>query len=309
MFNIRMLMKMKYIISLFLFASITRIGNAQDNESAHRETDRVKRMTNIKMKDTSIIDSSDIAVNEKEAISIINDESPFGIYKDTYLITGMPLNKAINSNTADAVFQISIRHRLTKNILPFSTFLFLIYTQKSFWDIYRESAPFQDTNYNPGIGVGKYFGTKSRLTGGMLISIEHESNGRDKDDSRSWNYLSFKGKHFINRQLSVGLNLWIPYVSGSQNKDLIDYRGLGTFSLNAISYNKRWWISGDFTPRNGWGNINSIIGVAYKTSEKSNQYLFLCIKDGKGESLLQYSKYKINLRFGICIKPDFHSFL
>lgn len=103
---------MKYIISLFLFASITRIGNAQDNESAHRETDRVKRMTNIKMKDTSIIDSSDIAVNEKEAISIINDEPPFGIYKDTYLITGMPLNKAINSNTADAVFQISIRHRL-----------------------------------------------------------------------------------------------------------------------------------------------------------------------------------------------------
>lgn len=89
-----------------------------------------------------------------------------------------------------------IQSEITQSVLPFNTFLYLTYTQKSFWDIYAESSPFGDSNYNPGIGLGRYITKDNKLIGAGLIQIEHESNGRDGDDSRSWNRLSGSIKYF-----------------------------------------------------------------------------------------------------------------
>ena len=66
-----------------------------------------------------------------------------------------PTNRKIDKHSADAKFQISIRQRLTKSILPFKTFLYLTYTQRSFWDIYGKSSPFLDNNFNPGLSLSK----------------------------------------------------------------------------------------------------------------------------------------------------------
>ncbi len=80
---------------------------------------------------------------EKNQIEITDDEirdkidslPAFGIYKENYFITGIPLNTTINKTTADVKFQVGIRHRLTNSELPFNTFLYFTYTQKSFWQI------------------------------------------------------------------------------------------------------------------------------------------------------------------------------
>ncbi len=90
---------------------------------------------------------------------------------------------------------------------------------------------------------------------------------------------------------------------------MLKYRGLGTISINAISQNRKWWLTTDFTPRKGWGNINTVISLGYKPSRKMNEYLFVRFNDGMGESLLNYNKYNINIRAGICLKPDFYNFL
>ena len=45
----------------------------------------------------------------------------------------------VTKDNSDAKFQISLRHRLIKSILPLHTYLFLTYTQKSFWEIYKDS--------------------------------------------------------------------------------------------------------------------------------------------------------------------------
>lgn len=58
----------------------------------------------------------------------------------------------------------------------------------------------------------------------------------------------------------------------------------------------------------GLGNINTIASIiAFKVSKSSNQYLFLRFQDGYGDSLLDYNKYSMNVRIGMCIKPDFYS--
>ena len=132
-----------------------------------------------------------------------NKQPNFGMYKDNYFITGIPTNKAITNQTADAKFQISIRQRLFNSIMPFNTQLMLIYTQKSFWDIYDESSPFADNNYNPGLLLIKPIIDKNRLKGMATLSFEHESNGRDSLDSRSWNYFTLSGVYFYNAYFSV----------------------------------------------------------------------------------------------------------
>ena len=94
-------------------------------------------------------------------IEAIRREPPFGIFKDNYFITGAPIGEEPTRYNADAKFQISFKHRLTDRVLPFGTYLFLTYTQKSFWDIYQESSPFAETNYNPGLGLGRVYDKSS----------------------------------------------------------------------------------------------------------------------------------------------------
>jgi len=66
----------------------------------------------------------ELAMSEEEIIRYMDGLPPFSIYKDNYFITGIPLNRGIDGETADAKFQISFRHRLTRSRLPFDTFLF-----------------------------------------------------------------------------------------------------------------------------------------------------------------------------------------
>lgn len=292
-----------YITILLIIASISMF--AQDdmmfmNDSLRQQYDRA-------MKDSHIFRPRQLEISESEAIKMADRLPAFAVYRDTYFVSGVPLNKKITNETADASFQISIRHRLTKSILPFKTFAYLTYTQKSFWDIYAESSPFRDTNYNPGLGLGKYIFHGNKLVGAAFAQIKHESNGRDGDDSRSWNYVSLSMKYYFNTRFNLSGEFWIPYVDGGNNKDLLDYRGLGYLSINYISNKHRWWLSADVNPRKGFGNMNTTLTAAFRISERSNQYLFARFFQGYGESLKDYNKYMINIRVGICIKPDFYS--
>lgn len=269
--------------------------------------DSLKQVLEMYIQETPIYKSRQIDVDEKDVMRMADTWPAFGVYQDTYFTTGVPLNTSINKQTADVLFQISIRHRLTRSHLPFNSFLYLTYTQKSFWDIYDESAPFRDNNYNPSLGLGRYIIRGNKLRGTVFVQLEHESNGKSGEDSRSWNMLSFSTKYFFNLRLSFGLKAWIPIVDGDENKDLLDYRGLGTMSVNYINKNGRLWLTGELNPRKGWGNVNTTFTAAYKVSRASNQFIYARFYNGKGESLLDYDKYSMNIRIGFCIKPDFNS--
>lgn len=145
----------------------------------------------------------DYLILEKDIVlEQFNQQPNFGLYKDSYFSTGIPTNKAITTKTADAKFQISIRQRLFNTIMPFNTQLMLIYTQKSFWNVYDESAPFADNNYNPGLLLIKPIVDNKRLKGMATLSFEHESNGKDGLESRSWNYFTLSGIYYYNTLVS-----------------------------------------------------------------------------------------------------------
>lgn len=237
------------------------------------------------------------------------DSRPFfGLYKDNYFVLGTALNEKPTQYNSDVKFQISFRQRLTKAVLPWHSYLFLFYTQKAMWNIFEESLPFRDLNFNPGIGISKLIISKDRLMGKATILFEHESNGRDGEASRSWNKVSLCGSLFVLRDLMVHGKIWIPIIDGKQNKDILSYSGIFQVGAQYISPNKRWVVDATFVKRKGWNfNFNTTINVGFRLSRTANQFLMLHFYDGYGENLLDYNKYHCRIRLGLLIRPVFFS--
>ena len=245
------------------------------------------------------------------ADSIVNDfdsRPAFGIYKDTYFVGGTALNTKPTEFNSDVKFQISFRHRLTKSILPLHSHLFLQYSQKAIWNVFEESLPFHDLNFNPGIGVQNLVVYNGKLVGNGTIMLEHESNGRDGEASRSWNKVSVSYAAVIDPRLEVYGKTWIPIIDGQQNKDILKYCGIFQVGSQFISADRRWVADVTFVKRQGWNlNFNTILNVGFRFSKRDNQYLMLHFYDGYGENLLDYNKYHCRLRIGLLIRPNFFS--
>lgn len=237
------------------------------------------------------------------------DSRPFfGLYKDNYFTAGTALNKKPDKYNSDVKFQISFSQRLTKSVLPGHSYLFLFYSQKAMWNIFEESMPFHDLNFNPGIGVSKLIIHKNRLLGKATFLLEHESNGRDGEASRSWNKVSLSGSLFVAPHLMVHAKFWVPIIDGQNNKDILKYSGIFQVGAQFVSRNKRWVVDATFVKRKGWDlNFNTIINVGFRVTKRDNQFLMLHFYDGYGENLLDYNKYHCRLRIGLLIRPTFFS--
>lgn len=232
----------------------------------------------------------------------------FGLYKDNYFTVGGPINHRPNRTNSDVKFQISFAIRLTDAVLPWNSFLFLFYTQKTIWNVFEESMPMRDLNFNPGIGWSKPFFIKDRYVGKMTLMIEHESNGRDSIQSRSWNKISLSGSTIIDEWLMVHAKFWIPIIDGENNKDILKYCGIYQSGVVMTTPNKNFTFGVTWVKRSGWNlNFNSIWEASWRVHKKSNLNLFLQYYNGYGENLLDYKQYKSQLRLGIVFKPHFFS--
>jgi phospholipase A1 len=243
------------------------------------------------------------------ADSIINkfDANPsFGIYKDNYFAVGTQTLGKPNRYNSDAKFQISVMHRITNSTLPFKTYAFFTYTQKAFWDVFQESFPFHDLNYNPTLGIGKALVRHNRFLGTLTFQFEHESNGKDGEDSRSWNKVSFGSCFTLDDNLTLRTKAWIPIVDGANNKDIIKYSGWGLMSMEYSSSKKEYNIGCVVTKRGGVNlNANVELNFSIRLFSDDNQYLFLQYYNGYGESMLDYNRHRQCIRLGFVIKPSF----
>ena len=260
-----------------------------------------------RMEQLAIYKYQPVHVDKDVFLKYLDNLPSFGIDKDNYLITGIPTNKKITNHSADVKFQLSIHQRLTKTILPFNTYLVLSYAQKSFWNVYDESSPFWDNNYNPAMGIRKPIFNKHCFIGVVSLMMEHESNGKDFVSSRSWNFPSLSGIFLYNRNISYQVKVWYPII-GKDNTDLVKYKGYGLLVLNYTSNNKQLKLSAIFNPTDNFSQLNTTLELNYKLSKNANQFLFLQFYSGYAEGLLNYKEYTSMIRIGICIKQDILSF-
>lgn len=231
----------------------------------------------------------------------------FGIYKDNYFIFGPSAGPKANRTNTNVKFQISIAQRLTKGTLPWGTYLYLFYSQKCFWNILENSMPMTDLNFNPGIGITKPLFVKNRYIGKMTFLVEHESNGRDSIQSRSWNRVALAANVFVTKNLMVHAKVWVPIVDGENNRDIVDYCGWNQFGIQVVSDNKRFTGGISIVPRHRIGSCNVVVDFAVRLFKRENQYLFFQFYNGYGEGLLDYNKFHSQLRVGLLIRPKLFS--
>jgi phospholipase A1/A2 len=242
-----------------------------------------------------------------DSINNVMDNKPaFTIFKDNYFITGTSITQDRSNVTGDAKFQISFKERLTKSKLPFNSFLYVTYTQKSFWNIYQESSPFAETNYNPSIGLGRFIMTKKKLIAMVAIAYEHESNGRDSIFSRSWNRITLNYLIPLSKRDFLSMSVWICIAYKTDNPELIKYVGYGEASYVRKSLNNKFVY--DLSVRKGTGkwNYGSIQAqMYYRLSKSHDKYLMLQYYKGHAESLIDFNTITSILRFGIVFKPSY----
>ncbi len=228
------------------------------------------------------------AVQEEDADNIFR-------HRDIYFLSGVP----------DTKVQLSFKLRPIK-----AENLYFAYTQQMFWQLGKNSAPFSDVNYNPELyyewPVGKAFIRAVRL------GIEHRSNGRDGDTSRSVDRV------FADSIAAVGLGryevLWnlklfkIYDIDWVNNRDIANYMGWWAtrFSVQGVDQ--------DYFPRKaeayisfspgGYrgekiGNGALEIGLKYRARLLGFMpYLMFQYYYGYMESMLTYNKKTHSYRAG-----------
>lgn len=237
------------------------------------------------------------------------DEQPFfGLYKDNYFIFGPAIGPKPTVENTNVKFQISIAQRITKAVLPWNTYLYLFYSQKVFWNVLQNSLPMTDLNFNPGIGLAKPLFVTDRYIGKVMLVLEHESNGKDGDASRSWNKVSLGANIMIDPNFMVHAKFWIPMIDGAGNRDILKYNGVYQTGVQLMSSDRRFNCSITLVKRSGINlNFNTIVEGGMRLWKNANEYLFFQYYNGYGEGLLDYNKYHSQFRVGIQIKPTLFS--
>ena len=153
-------------------------------------------------------------------------------YKPVYFLMG--------ADPEDSRFQLSFKYQLFGEDSPlaprccWATNIYLGYTQTSSWDLESDSAPFEDTSYQPEV----FFLTDNlSKRGGWLDGfffqggVQHESNGQGGDESRSTNYVYLNPMAiFYGENSKIGFSIapklvWFFNNSDDSNPYIEDYRG------------------------------------------------------------------------------------
>ncbi len=183
------------------------------------------------------------------------DENGTLAYNPNYLLIGedsIQSNESVGRGECDIKFQLSFAKRIKApkgleggNVDEFLNTKFPIYfayTQESFWDICKESAPFRETNYRPELF---YHLPSMSPNSSLFIGYEHESNGRDGDQSQGWDRFYIRSRASFGEEVAsinfstsdknewiVDWKIWYPFSVSSNNSKITRFAGYGEFSLS-----------------------------------------------------------------------------
>lgn len=230
-------------------------------------------------------------------------------YRPIYLLP-VAYNASPNEDTAldfdseakaqhnEAKFQLSFKMKIWQDLLDKDVDLWLAYTQLSFWQLYNAafSSPFRDTNYEPELLVNfrthyEIFGFKGRF---FNIGFNHQSNGRSRPLSRSWNR-AVANLGWEKNNLGLLLRTWwrIPEREGNDdNPDISSYMGYGelwgTYYWNRHKFAVMF--RNNLRPGNNVGAVQLDWSFPLPLLKTDRFKGYIQYFNGYGESLLDYNK-------------------
>lgn len=260
-------------------------------------------------------------LNERRDLEQASNRNPFAIttHRTNYLF---PVSYNTNPNresfrqidpddapkNTELKFQLSVKVGIAQGLFGDQGDLYFGYSQRSWWQAYNTAAssPFRETNYEPELfidfdnawSVLGWVNTRNR------IAVNHESNGRSGDLSRSWNRLYAESTFQHGDWAFVIAPHWrVPETeSEDDNPDIERYMGYGDLRL-AKRLNDDHEIIAQWRGNPSAGNNGVQIDYSwpvFNSLRAHMQYYY-----GYGESLIDYDHRVHRLSLGFSLNPLF----
>jgi len=215
-----------------------------------------------------------------------------------------------NIEDIEAKFQISLKVPLNnEDLFVEGDGLFFGFTLKSWWQIYSDniSKPFRETNYQPEVFyLAPLDWHPMGGNTGIIVGLEHQSNGRSQLISRSWNraYLNFL---YEKDNFALSFRPWFRLsedekedplsAEGDDNPDIADY--MGHFELSAVykMSDYEFSIQGRQNFSKHHGGLE--LGFTFPLWGKLRGYVQFT--KGYGESLIDYNHNQQRFGLGIAL--------
>lgn len=270
--------------------------------------------------------AADESVNETGAVekaasaeTYENLDSMFSLYQPYLTNIGpyKPIYFLYGANPEDSRFQISFKYQLlgaqcslTKSC-EWMKGINLGYTQTSSWNLESDSSPFEDTSYQPEIFY--LSGNVSRRPGWLdglfyQAAVQHESNGRAGEDSRSTNYFYFTPSAILfNETNGLGIQVSPKFVyffnnSDDSNPDIDKYRG--NFELEIKAGRAESLVLGanfHFAPKGTSMQLDLTYPMSMGFFRNLEFYLHAQYARAYAETLIDYQERTDAIRFGIAM--------
>jgi phospholipase A1 len=206
---------------------------------------------------------------------------------------------------SEAKFQISIKSRLLQGLMDDRLDLWLGYSQQAHWQVYSESSPFREVNFEPELMA--VLRTGKDLPAGwqwrfVNVGVVHQSNGRGGTASRSWNrvYAQFGFEH--GRDLAVLLRPWwrLPESARNDNNpDIADYVG----RMDATVMYRTGGLALELTLRSNLDPSRPGGALLFNGYLPLYRGLKACVQvfSGYGESLIDYNHRQTTVGLGFAL--------
>lgn len=239
-----------------------------------------------------------VQAQESERIAALKD------YRGHYFIAG---------SRADQVKAMtSFRYAL---LYPHNIGLYAAYTQTMFWDLYEKSSPFRNIDFQPEC----FWEMKSNdnpwrvkiygIKGFRIGLVEHKSNGKGGEDSRSLNRSYGLLFYDWGKRVNIGgsSKVFFYYKVSDKNADIQKYTGNFTQELFVQLRSKgqyiekekiyyRFGLGGNTNVKKGWHEVGARVRLV---TTRIQMFLFAQLYHGYVESLLDYDEKETRFRVGV----------
>src|SRR5699024_8387165 len=127
------------------------------------------------------------------------------------------------------------------------------------------------------VGLEKPFYDKNnQLKGIGALAFNHNSNGQDGEESRSWNSINLSYATLLDEKTTFKAEAWFPFMYKKGNPDILDY--LGLFKINIDREFIPDKLSSELQLQKGltWGWEGALrLRVYYNLFNTTNQHLML----------------------------------
>lgn len=217
-----------------------------------------------------------------------------------------------NVDNIEAKYQISVK--LPLYLRPQGTSgLYMGFTAKSYWQVYNSdtSKPFRATEYEPEI----YYAWRNELSilgfkfNELQLGLNHQSNGRSNQQSRSWNRL-FAAAMFSDKSsfyyFKTSYRIPEPKKEtpesavGDDNPDITKYLGIVElgYGTNLGPFNLVGMLRNNLRTGDNKGSFE--LNVTYPLS--TNYDLLVQYFNGYGDSLIDYNRHQQRIGLGVQLK-------